>query len=99
MADTMQQVVADGVTGFYGVEQASRDLYQSINGLLPIISRGQALQMAGALACDTMRADILTASGKIAEALGIVMRLHTQCTNIAQSNGVDVPAPNSGGIR
>ena len=99
MTDTMQQVVNDGVAAFYPVEQSCRDLYSSINSLIPIISRGQALQMAGALACDTMRADVLSASGLVAQALAAVLRLHSQCTQIAIDKGVDVPAPNSGGIR
>jgi hypothetical protein len=95
----MQQVVADGVAAFYPVEQSCRDLWAAINTLSPIISRGQALQMGGALAADTMRADIAVAQGYVAQALAQIMRLHAQCTAIAQSNSVDVPAPASGGIR
>jgi hypothetical protein len=99
MTDTMQQVVNDGVAAFYPVEQSCRDLYSAINALVPLVSRGQALGMAGALVADTMRADILCASGHVANALAGVMRLHSQATAIAQANNVDVPAPNSGGLR
>lgn len=96
MSDTMQQVVADGVTAFGAVEVSCRDLQGGIAVLSGIIDRGQAIGMRGQLTGDLMRARLGVASGYVSQALATIMELHIQATQIARDNGVE---PASGGVR
>lgn len=99
MTDTMADVVNAGVYQFADLEEGLLDLQAIAGDLIPIIDRGQALGMATALAAAELRARVIALKGKLADVESATLSLHRECTRIAQRNGVDVPDPQSGGLR
>lgn len=94
-----QQLVEEGVGIFEQAETRSRKAAQWAAKLVPLFEAANGLAMMGGLQTGRMKAKAMAAAGLIAQAELLLWELHSEATQIAKDNGVDVIVVAGGGPR
>lgn len=96
--DTVEDVVAAGVQAQADIDKYLTKAYRAALRLAEVTAKGVEFGMlTKAIAAKQIIAESREVPGLIAHAAAMAAALHAKQTKICQDNGVDVPAPGTGG--
>lgn len=96
--DTVEDVVAAGVQAQADIDRHLTKAYMAALRLAEITPKGVEFGMlTKAIAAKQIIAESRELPGLIAHAAAVAASLHAKQTKICQENGVDTPAPGTGG--